>query len=190
MLRLSRVCLVKSHQLKKSQHPDAGSRYGRNYNRAMIRYGFTGFGISTYSPRKNRSFKIRPLPDAFTNRNPSAAHLTPTTKSLSPQWRPFALADGGVLIAHPSHSQVMKWSQSTLAKEAEATGQTAMDNWVDTRIQSIIADNTLENISLSHWRRRHLWTLVKQQGKIQRNFTTPDYLKGIRSNVYGRSTIN
>ena len=60
MLRATLSVLVKSHQLKKAQHPDASSRYGRNYNRSFIKYGFGGFGMSVYSPKKNRSFRVQP----------------------------------------------------------------------------------------------------------------------------------
>ena len=47
---------------------------------------------------------------------------------------------------------------------------TSMDEWVNSRIQSIMA-NTLENVSLGHWRRRHM-DVDQITGKIQRRWGT------------------
>ncbi|KEG09794.1 putative variant surface glycoprotein [Trypanosoma grayi] len=188
MLRLCRVCLkVQSHQKKKSQHPNAGTRFGRVYNRGFIRYGFGGFGMSVYTPKKDRTFRVQSLPpppvDVFADNAP----LVPTTRTLSPNFRAFALQDGGVLFSHPSHEQIMRWGQGVLTEETKATGMTSMDNYVNSRIQSIIAENTVENVALSHWRRRHMWNLVKAHGKLQRRWGMPDAVVGSRSNIYGRS---
>jgi hypothetical protein len=114
-------------------------------------------------------------------------HASNTTKSLSPHWRSFALSDGGVLFVHPSHSQVMSWNQATLKKEAEATGMSSMDQWVNSRMQAIIAENTLEGVTLSHWRKRHIWALLKKQGGIHKsstNFTRVE--TGVVSTLLGR----
>lgn len=193
MLRATLSVLVKSHQLKKSQHPNAGTRYGRNYNRAFIKYGFGGYGMSVYSPKKNRSFRVQPQAthigsegsEEHRTTDLTTGGLSNTTRSLSPHWRSFALDDGGVLFIHPSHQQVMSWSHETHKKETEAMGMTSMDEWVNSRIQSIMADNTLENVSLGHWRRRHMWMLIKSHGKMQRRWGTPGYVKGMRSTLYG-----
>lgn len=208
MLRAGRVLLVKSHQLKKAQHPDAGTRFGRHYNRSMVRYGFSGFGISTYSTRKNRSFVVRPTSkgqfSTMTTRDPATGalgtvrssvisrdHLSNTTKSMSPHWRSFALADGGVLFVHPAHKQIMTWNQDTLRREAEATGLTSMDQWVHSRMQALIADNTLGNVSLSHWRKRHMWALIKKEGKLFSSKSGPMHSieKGARSTMEGNSNV-
>lgn len=188
MLQRTTVLLrVQSHQLKRAQHPNAGTRYGRVYNRGFIRYGFGGFGMSVYSPKKNRSF--RPLSPQPPLGDPLAddSGLAPTTRTLSPNFRTFALADGGVFVSHPSHAQIMQWNQGVLRAENEATGATAMDEYVNSRIQAIIADNTIENTSLSHWRKAHMWNLVKAHGRIQRRWGTPDYVKGMRSTLYNNN---
>lgn len=185
MFRLTAELLVKSHQLKKAQHPNAGTRLGRNYTRGFVKYGFLGFGMSTYTPRKNRAPKIQRQapPPAIAK----SFHLSQTTKSLSPHFRSFALADGGVLFAHPSHKQIMQWGQDTLTKEAEATGMTSMDQFVQSRIQAIIADNTLENVSLSHWRKKHMWTLLKSRGKIQKRWAPSGAFNGMRTTLHGKA---
>lgn len=205
MLRCARPLLVQSHQLKKSQHPDAGTRFGRHYNRSFIKYGFSGFGISTYTTKKNRTFKIRPTNAATAfgsmavrdhvgaplkvvpSRAATRDHMSNTTKSLSPHWRSFGLSDGGVLFVHPSHNQVMAWNQATLKKEAEATGLTSMDQWVNSRMQAIIAENTLESVTLSHWRKRHIWAMLKKQGGLYKR-TSPmsNVEKGVFATLRGR----
>lgn len=189
MLRLCRVSLkVQSHQKKRAQHPNAGTRFGRVYNRGFIRYGFGGFGMSVYTPKKDRRFRVQPLPsqpsvDAFAD----DTSLVQTTRTLSPNFRTFALEDGGVFISHPSHEQIMRWGQRVLTEETKATGMTSMDSYVNSRIQSIIAENTVENVALSHWRKRHMWNLIKAHGKLQRRWGVSDTTKGARANIYGRS---
>ncbi|KAF8286789.1 hypothetical protein C4B63_40g27 [Trypanosoma cruzi] len=188
MLRLCKVWLrVQSHQKKRSQHPNAGTRFGRVYNRGFIRYGFGGFGMSVYTPKKDRTFRVQPLPFLSGNVFADNTSLVPTTRTLSPNFRAFALQDGGVLFSHPSHEQIMRWGQGVLTEETKATGMTSMDNYVNSRIQSIIAENTVENVALSHWRRRHMWNLIKSHGKLQRRWGVSDETKGARSNIYGRS---
>ncbi|KAG8348813.1 hypothetical protein ERJ75_001362600 [Trypanosoma vivax] len=188
MLRFCRVSLrVQSHQKNRSQHPNAGTRFGRVYNRGFIRYGFGGYGMSVYTPKKDRTFRVQKLPPTHTNMFADDCALVSTTRTLSPNYRAFALEDGGVFFVHPSHEQIMRAGQKMLTEEAEKTGMTAMDNYVNSRIQSIIAENTVENVSLSHWRRRHMWNLVKAHGKLQRHWGVSDATRGARSNIYGRS---
>ncbi|CCW65657.1 unnamed protein product [Phytomonas sp. EM1] len=185
MLRRCWVALhVQSHQKKRGQHPNAGTRYGRVYNRGFIRYGFGGFGMSVYTPKKDRRFRIRPVPQAATAPLSDENGLSPTTRTLSPNFRMFALSDGGVLVTHPSHQQIMRWNQGVLDEECKATGMTSMDNYINSRIQAIIADNTIENISISQWRKTHMWNLIKAHGSLQRRWGTPDYVKGVRSTLY------
>ncbi|KAH9598073.1 hypothetical protein LSM04_002748 [Trypanosoma melophagium] len=188
MLSLCKVLLrVQSHQKVKSQHPNAGTRFGRVYNRGFIRYGFGGFGMSVYTPKKDRRFRVLPTPppkgDVFADNE----SLVATTRTLSPNFRAFALEDGGVLFTHPTHEQIMRWGQGILTEETKATGMTSMDNYVNSRIQSIIAENTVENVAISHWRRRHMWNLIKAHGKLQRHWGVSDASKGARSNIYGHS---
>ncbi|KPA81327.1 putative mitochondrial hypothetical protein [Leptomonas pyrrhocoris] len=191
MLRFTQSLLrVQSHQKKRAQHPNAGTRYGRVYNRGFIRYGFGGFGMSVYTPKKDRRFKVLPPPpvptaearqrDVFADNSA----LTATTRTLSPTFRMFALEDGGVLVSHPSHSQIMRWNQGVLTEEGKATNNTVMDEYVNSRIQAIIADNTVENASLSQWRKAHMWNIIKSHGNLQRRWGTPDYVKGGRSTLY------
>ncbi|EPY26212.1 hypothetical protein STCU_06265 [Strigomonas culicis] len=185
MLRLTQLlCKVQSHQKKRAQHPNAGTRFGRVYNRGFIRYGFGGFGMSVYSPKKNRNFTVEPPQESVPDVLAADRGLTPTTRSLSPNFRAFALDDGGVLMTHPSHEQVMRWGQGVRQAEGRATGMTAMDEAVNARIQSIIADNTIENVSLQHWRKNHMWNLVKAHGRLQRRWGTPDFVKGARTTLY------
>ncbi|CCD17651.1 unnamed protein product [Trypanosoma congolense IL3000] len=189
MLRLCRVSLrVQSHQKKRAQHPNAGTRFGRVYNRGFIRYGFGGFGMSVYTPKKDRRFRVQQLPPPPTNSFADDVSLVSTTRTLSPNFRAFALQDGGVFFTHPSHEQIMRVGQGILAEETKATGMTSMDNYVNSRIQSIIAENTVENVALSHWRRRHMWNLVKTHGKLQRHWGVSEATKGARSNIYGGSS--
>ncbi|ORC91405.1 putative variant surface glycoprotein [Trypanosoma theileri] len=188
MLNLCRVLLkVQSHQKVKSQHPNAGTRFGRVYNRGFIRYGFGGFGMSVYTPKKDRRFRVLTPPPPKGDLFADNESLVPTTRTLSPNFRAFALEDGGVLFTHPTHEQIMRWGQGVLTEEGKATGMTSMDNYVNSRIQSIIAENTVENVAISHWRRRHMWNLIKAHGKLQRRWGVSDTLKGARSNIYGRS---
>lgn len=193
MLRFTQALLrVQSHQKKRAQHPNAGTRFGRVYNRGFIRYGFGGFGMSVYTPKKDRTFKVRPVDpepavtiagerrDLFADNSGMAA----TTRTLSPTFRMFALEDGGVFVSHPSHEQIMRWNQGVLTEEGKATNNTAMDEYVNSRIQAIIADNTIESTSLSQWRRAHMWNIIKSHGNLQRRWGTPDYIKGARSTLY------
>jgi hypothetical protein len=173
MLRNSLTLRVHSHQLKKGQHPLRPASLGRHYSRSYIRYGTGGLGISTYSSRKDRRFRVNSLPWSNAGLSPQQEDqqgLCQTTRSLSPHWRTFALEDGGVLFTHPSHEQVMRWGQQVLRKESEATGRTAMSDWTDSRIQAILADNTLENYSIKYWRQRHMWNLIKSHGKLHRQW--------------------
>lgn len=183
---------VQSHQKKRAQHPNASTRYGRVYNRGFIRYGFGGFGMSVYSSRKNRTFRVEP-PQPSLQDGDRASHfaddkpLVSTTRTLSPNFRMFALEDGGVLVTHPSHAQIMGWGQKVHDAECAATGATSMDHYVNSRIQAIIADNTIESTSLKQWRRTHMWNLIKAHGKLQRQWGTPDFVKGARSTLYNSS---
>lgn len=185
MLRLTCFLLrVQSHQKKRAQHPNAGTRYGRVYNRGFVRYGFGGFGMSVYSTKKNRNFRLRPAPAPLGDPLADDSGLTPTTRTLSPNFRTFAMADGGVLVTHPSHEQVMRWNAGVLAEETKATGMTSMDQYVNSRIQAIMADNTVENVSLSHWRKTHMWNLIRSHGKLQRRWGVPEVVKGARSTLF------
>lgn len=186
MLRRCQALLrVQSHQKKRAQHPNAGTRFGRNYNRGFIRYGFGGFGMSVYSSRKNRNFRVQKVAETAGDPLADDHGLSATTRTLSPNFRTFALNDGGVFVTHPSHAQIMQWNQKVLQEECKETGMTTMDQFVNSRIQSILADNTIENISLSHWRRTHMWNLIKAHGRLQRRWGTPDFVKGARTTLYG-----
>ena len=195
MLRFTQALLrVQSHRKKRAQHPNAGTRYGRVYNRGFIRYGFGGFGMSVYTPKKDRRFRVMPLPanpaptvtaeqrDVFADNS----GLTATTRTLSPTFRLFALEDGGVFVSHPSHAQIMRWNQGVLTEEGKATNNTVMDEYVNSRIQAIIADNTIENASLSQWRKAHMWNIIKSHGNLQRRWGTPDFFKGGRTTLYNK----
>lgn len=225
MLRCSRWLLrVQSHQKNRSQTPQAGTRFGRVYNRGYIRYGFGGFGMSVYSPKKDRRFRVlpsfpspspvemgelrgsmaSPLSSSADGANETSYFLTQrglstTTRALSPNFRMFALADNGVMVLHPTHQDIMRWGQRVLEKEKEAltepsddgsdvlnkssSRRASMDNHIQSRIQAILANNTTENVSLSHWRKNHMWHLIKAHGRLQRRWGVPDILKGARTTL-------
>lgn len=165
MLRHTPVVLwVCSTQRKRTGNLLAGKGYGRTYTKNYTTYSGQGWGISMPPQPKDRTFK--------TLRNPANGWESPiksrneplsnVTRTLSPHWRPFALEDGGVLFLHPTVPQVMKWGAQVLKKENAATGMTTMDEHVNAKIQSIIAGNTLEHISLGHWRRQHIRHLLQK----------------------------
>ncbi|KAK7197907.1 hypothetical protein NESM_000745100 [Novymonas esmeraldas] len=193
MLRLTVSLLrVQSHQKKRAQHPNAGTRFGRVYNRGFIRYGFGGFGMSVYSTKKDRRFRVMPVPPPPPATTPAEQldlfaddrGMATTTRTLSPTFRMFALEDGGVFVSHPSHAQIMRWNARVHTEEGKATGNTVMDEYVNSRIQAIIADNTIENASLSQWRKAHMWAVIKSHGKLQRRWGTPDFITGARATLY------
>lgn len=202
MLRSTRSLLrVQSHQKNRSQTPQAGTRFGRVYNRGFVRYGFGGYGMSVYTPKKDRRFRVQPAPPPPTPAelgigSPSIwareGGLSTTTRALSPNFRAFALADSGVLFAHPTHQEIMRWGQKVLETETATAGSdgeekrspASMDAYVHERIEAILADNTLENVSLTHWRKNHMWTIVKSHAKMQRRWGVPDNLKGARTTLF------
>lgn len=224
MLRCSRWLLrVQSHQKNRSQTPHAGTRFGRVYNRGYIRYGFGGFGMSVYSPKKDRRFRVLPsfpspspvemgelgrsVPSALsssldglneTSYFSTQRGLSTTTRALSPNFRMFALADNGVMVLHPTHQDIMRWGQRVSEKEKEtlavssddggdvlnnSSRRASMDDHIQSRIQAILADNTTENVSLSHWRKNHMWHLIKAHGRLQRRWGVPDVLQGARTTL-------
>jgi hypothetical protein len=61
---------------------------------------------------------------------------------------------------------------------------TTMDRFVASRMQSIMAEHTIENVSISHWRRRHMWHLIKARGGFSKNWDTPGFVKGIRETMH------
>lgn len=235
MLRYSRWFLrVQSHQKNRSQTPHAGTRFGRVYNRGYVRYGFGGFGMSVYSPKKDRRFRVLPpfpspspvemgeirvkqqkpsllstsstgIPEDFAPATQRG--LSTTTRALSPNFRLFALGDNGVLVLHPTHQDILRWGQKVLDKESQALKErnpddlegensseqsqrhsgsrsSSMDDYMRSRIQSILANNTTENVSLSHWRKNHMWHLIKAHGRLQRRWGVPDNIQGARTTLF------
>ena len=96
--------------------------------------------------------------------------LNQTAKTLSPHWRPFALADGGVLFVHPSQKQVMQWSaavmeaeRKSIASDAATPTLTAREHQTATKMRQLVEDNTIEHTPLSQWRRKHMWALIDRQ---------------------------
>ena len=155
---------VQSHQINRFRTTKGAKSFGRDYNKWWIQYGFGGWGMVYFDTKVDRSYKILPLSGHYPQRAHADAALTTTCKSLSPQFRTFALADGGVLVCHPSQKQVLEWGKITAEKESVALGQDGFDQSMKSQIQRLIADNTLELVPLSSWRRQQLWRLIRTHG--------------------------
>lgn len=155
---------LKSTQKSGTGSPMERNRFAHEYNRRQIRYGNQGWGMSTYHPRKVRTPPIKDLSDIFARKVTEVDPIMSANTALSAHWRPFALEDGGVLFTHPSHKQIMTWTQEVLKRESEERNggeMTTFDQHTNSRVQAIIADKTLENSALDDWRKKHLWKLVQ-----------------------------
>lgn len=113
-----------------------------------------------FAPRKDRRVPTPYFREAPPVGKPENMPLGNTTKTLSPEWKPFALSDGGVLFTHPTRDQVMEWNNLVISKEHEAVGIPSRQHAVQAKVQSLMADNTLEHLSLSQWRRANLRQLI------------------------------
>ena len=164
MLRSSRQVLSKPVS-KQSRHTGfaLGAGKGRRYeNQSHRAYAQGGFGTGTYTTAKDRRFKTPMFIEPFEPHKPENMPMTNTTKSLSHEWKPFALNDGGVLFLHPTRDQIMAWNQKVMLKERETTGMTTRDHDIEAKTQTLMADNTLEHISLAAYRREHLTRLISK----------------------------
>ena len=137
MLQRSKPLLkIRSHTRPSNRHPLGGAKHGREYNMSFKRYACGGWGIGTYSVGKDRRYMPKDIygvskaPKTPKNSDVSIGDgadretsYTRTTKSLSAQFRPFALDDGGVLFVHPTHKQVMEWGSDAMKKERELTAE-------------------------------------------------------------------
>lgn len=183
MLTCSAWCLIKSVQMYRVGNPLRGKGYGRNYTKSFKRYAFGGWGMGVYSVRKDRRFMPKvAFGDPSWPSNDSAP-FSRTTKSLSPHWRAFALKDGGVFFSHPSHKQTMLWGQDSMKKEQAKLGLTGMDQQINSRMQAIIAENTIENVSLSQWRRAQINSMIRKDGKLDRNYGKPAFVVSLESTM-------
>ena len=171
MFRSSLVFLrVQSHQqLGVSSNPLKGHGYGRQWTKSSIKYSNKGWGVGKYHARSD----IRFVPRRF-NRETTAeekfdffAPIGKTTKTLSPHFRPFALADGGVLFVHPSSREILTWTHEVLGKEQKASGLGNVHDESRAKIQGLIADNTIEHVSIAQWRQVHIQRLLRKT--IQRH---------------------
>lgn len=160
---------LKSHQITGAGYAYSKNRFAYHYGQAQMKYGNGGWGMSTYSVRKKYNPKPRPM-----------SQNLPMHTVLSGHFRSYALADGSVLITHPSHKQLMQWSHAVEEKEAAIAGITAVTENNKAKIQSIIVDNTLENYALSAWRRKHLWHLIKAKSGVN----TSDAQRSYRHSIY------
>lgn len=168
MLRRSTFDLaVQSHQHAPTRVPHGRFSYGRNYTYSYRKYANGGWGLGTYSPTKDRRF----FPAAFNSdqadvtSGASRGHhgaLSRTTKTLSPHFRPFALADGGVLFCHPSQKEILTWTHDVLAEEQKASGMGNVHDEARNKIQAVIANNTIEHVSIAHWRNMHIRRLMRK----------------------------
>eukprot|EP00759_Apiculatamorpha_spiralis_P012731 PhF_6_TR19658/c0_g1_i1/m.28689 len=100
--------------------------------------------------------------------------LSDVTRTLSPQWVPYALQDGGVFFVHPTHKDVLQWTHKALKQEREATGTvSAYDTERSAKIEMLMERNTLEAQPISEWRRKHMVQLLRE--KISRQRTSIKY---------------
>jgi hypothetical protein len=142
--------------------------FGHRYDKTTLRlFANGGWGMGTYTSAKDRRWKTPTFVEDFPVGKPANMGMSNTTKTLSPEWRPFALDDGGVLFVHPTRDDVMQWNQQTLVKEREASGMASRDNDTVAKIQALIADNTLEHISLARWRRTQLRSIIRRQTGVR-----------------------
>lgn len=171
MLRSTHTFLrVQSHQqLGVSSTPLKGHGYGRQWTASSIKYSNKGWGVGAYHARQEKRF----LPRRF-GRDVSteekfdfSAPIGKTTKTLSPHFRPFALADGGVLFVHPSSREILTWTHEVLGKEQKASGLGNVHDESRAKIQGLIADNTIEHVSITQWRQVHIQRLLRKT--IQKN---------------------
>ncbi len=170
---------VHSHQFHPVSNPLHGHGYGRNYTQNLVKYASKGWGIGNYSARKDNRF----VPRRFNARTTEAEKfdftmpISRATKTLSPHFRPFALADGGVLFIHPSSREIMTWNHEVLGKEQKASGLGNVHDDTRSKIQSLIADNTIEHVSIGQWRQLHIQRLMRKtlnRYRPQTNFAPGD----------------
>eukprot|EP00760_Papus_ankaliazontas_P023195 PhM_4_TR1979/c0_g1_i2/m.43773 len=168
MLQRTTHCLgrQKSQVQHGIRHRLASSRWGRNYNYAMAMYGPYGYGIGKIQPRRDRSAPIVSItPDA---KSTTSLTQSDVTRTLSPEWTPYALADGGVLFTHPSTKQVLQWTHDVMKHEREASGQSSRyDAERSAKIRDLLARNTIEAQPIEAWRKRHVVDVLRKN--ISRN---------------------
>ena len=168
MLARTRVALRKprSSTSRRTGHPNAGG-IGQRYERVATRQmSNDGLGIGTYSAPKDRRWPTPGFSEPEPFKKPKNMPMSNTTKTLSPEWKPYALADGGVLFTHPTRDQVMQWNFEATAKENEAVGTTTREHATKAKMQALIADNTLEHTTLADWRREQLQRLIRKHAQI------------------------
>ena len=154
----------KSTIVTKQRHRLSGSKQGRTYNYAYRVYGPWGYGIGKLQPRKDRSAAIIPRSDVEAPSPHGSLHgpLSDVTRSLSKEWIPYALEDGGVLFTHPTTHNMLRWSHETLREERRATGlYSTYDADRDAKIKTLLARNTIEAQPLESWRRKHIVQLLR-----------------------------
>ena len=146
-----------------------GRGYAKIRSRSFVETENKGLGSGfTGVIPKQRLFKMSDTGIAAHEFADTAKPLGRPAKTLSPQWRPFALADGGVLFVHPSQKQVLAWSQQVMKREADTNGLGSVQQHTNTKIEQLLADNTIEHVPLSQWRRQHMWALVEKQAGVRR----------------------
>ncbi|KNH09480.1 hypothetical protein XU18_0165 [Perkinsela sp. CCAP 1560/4] len=159
---------TKSTVVQSTRHPLSGSKKGRDYNYAYRTFGPFGYGVGKNQSKKDRTAVIFPKPYP-----PSAQRtdgpLSDVSRSLSKDWAPYALQDGGVLFAHPSMHQVLQWSHETLKEERKTTGlHSIVDYDRDAKIKTLLARNTIEAQPIEYWRKKHITQLLRHNMKISR----------------------
>lgn len=152
-----------------ARHPLEGSRKGRHYNYAYNKYGPWGYGVGRYINKKDRTPILQNIGTMDFPRMMGKMPLSDVTRKLSPQWVPYALADGGVLFTHPTSQEVLQWSHECLREERKATGMSSIyDAERDTKIKILLERNTIEAQPIEAWRRKHILELLGKRISRQR----------------------
>uniref|UniRef100_A0A7S1QLH8 Uncharacterized protein n=1 Tax=Neobodo designis TaxID=312471 RepID=A0A7S1QLH8_NEODS len=175
MLRKSNVALSKprSYQTRRTLHPMANHpRWGHDRTVAK-QFAWRGWGVGGNQPERDRRWPTPSYAEEAPFQKPKNMPMSNTTKTLSGEWRPYALSDGGVLFTHPTRDQVMQWNYEATMKENEAAGSTARDHNVKAKMQALIADNTLEHTTLADWRRQQLQRLIQKHAQLPKASAKP-----------------
>ena len=105
---LARLDKPRSYQTRRTHHPTADHKrfeFDRTPNR---QFANGGWGVGGWTQAKDRRWPTPQYPEVEPFKKPENMPLSNTTKTLSAEWKPYALSDGGVLFTHPTRDQVMQ----------------------------------------------------------------------------------
>ena len=157
---------TKSTIVRKERDRLSGSKLGRDYNFAYRTFGPFGYGVGKNQSKKDRAAEILPRhsPSGASNNGP----MSNISRTLSHEWIPYALHDGGVLFSHPSSSQMLRWSHEAMKEERKAVGlYSSVDYDRDATIKTLLARNTIEAQPIEQWRKKHITQLLRHSMKLK-----------------------